>query len=294
MSSRRFFGVGVLVTVAAVVLVSTSPVIRAGTPSADRVRSSSSLAADPGLCLEVESSVLDAKAWREVLRAATVAVGQEPDFFPDGAIVSSPDLTRAWEPQGVDTVKIGIWGTGGDDPGSTDERRERLAGLDCLTDGSEWTVMTSHDLVLAAAELMLAEARLPQDGGEPLVPKDAEADIDVEFHPAEWRVRTILDWSKPVIGPIRVGGLCWIDDVLGADAGDVVVRSRADVDVTIGGEAGCALFQEFLDEKGAGERAVDLLPTEIALADGTVVRFAVGSVDLDGSAIVMAGSIEIG
>jgi hypothetical protein len=151
----------------------------------------------------------------------------------------------------------------------------------------------SHGLVLASAELMLAVARLPQGGGDPLVPEDAEADIDVEFHPTENRVRTILDWSKPVLGPIRVGGSCWIDDVLGADAGEVVVRSTADVDVTIGGEAGCLLFQEFLDEKGAGERAVDLLPTEIALVDVTVVRFAVGSVDLDGSAIVMAGSIGI-
>jgi hypothetical protein len=282
--------VSVLLSVAA--LVSTSPVIRASTPSADPDQSSSSLASDPGMCLEAESSVLDAEAWGEILRAVAVAVEGEPDFFPDGAIISLPDLSRPWEPQGVDTVKIGIWGTGGNDPGSTDERRERLAGTDCLRDGSEWTTTISHALVLAAAERILAGARLPQDDGELLISEDIEADIDVEFYPTEQRVRTILDWSKEAF-LLRVGGLCWIDDVLAADAGEVVVSSQAGKDVTpVVGEAGCALFQEFLDETGAGERAIDLLPTEISLADGTVVRFVVESVEVLDTEIVMAGSLE--
>ena len=276
----------------AVVLVSTSPVIGASTPSVDPDLSSSSLTSNPGLCLEAEAALLDAEAWREVLRAVAVAVEGEPDFFPDAAIVSLPDLTRSREPEDVPSVKIGIWGTGGNDTGSTDERRERLTATDCLRDGSEWTTTISHDLVLAAAELRLTEARLPQDGGDPLVPKEAEADIDVEFHPTEQRVRTILDWSKPVLF-FRVGGLCWIDDVLAAGAGEIVVSSQADMEVDFGGEAGCALFREFLDETGAGERAIGLLPTEIPMADGAVVRFAVRSVEVESSTIVMAGSIEI-
>ena len=248
-------------------------------------------AAEPGLCLEVASAVLEPGAWSEILDAVTVAVDRNTDFFPDAAVVTLPDLTQSWDPGAFPTVRIGIWGTGGSDPGSTDEQRERLAAMDCLSRGSEWSTTISHELVLAAAELILAGARLPQDDGELLIADDIEADIDVEFYPTEQRVQTILDWSKPVLF-FDVGGLCWIDDVLADDAGEVVVNSQADMDVTIGGEAGCELFQEFLDEKGAGERAVDLLPTEIPLADGTVVRFAVGSVDLDGSAIVMAGSIE--
>jgi hypothetical protein len=86
--------------------------------------------------------------------------------------------------------------------------------------------------------------------------------------------------------------LCWIDDVLAADAGEIVVNSQADMEVDFGGEAGCALFQEFLDETGAGERAIGLLPTEIPMADGAVVRFGVRSVEVEDSTIVMVGSIE--
>jgi len=280
----------VLLGVAA--LVSASPAIRANTTSADSDRSTSSLASNPGMCLEAESSVLDAESWGEVLRAVELAAAGEPDFFPDAAIATLPDLTQPWDRGASPTVRIGIWGTGGSDPGSTDERRERLAATDCLRDGSAWTTTISHELVLAAAESMLAGARLPQDDGELLIAEDIEADIDVELHPTEQRVRTILDWSKPVLF-FRVGGLCWIDGVLAADAGEVVVSSQADMDVTIGGEAGCALFQEFLDETGAGERAIGLLPTEIPMADGSVVRFVVRSVEVESSAIVMAGSIEV-
>jgi hypothetical protein len=279
----------VLLSVAA--LASTSPAIRADTPSPDPDRSTSSLASNPGVCLEAGSSVLDAEAWVEVLRAVELAAEGEPDFFPDTAIVTLPDLTQPWDRGAFPTVRIGIWGSGGSDSGSTDERRERLAATDCPGDGSGWTTAISHDLMLAAAELMLAEARLPQDGGEPLVPEEAEADIDVELHPTEQRVRTILDWSKPVLF-FRVGGLCWIDDVLAAAAGEIVVSSQADMKVDPLAEAGCALFQKFLDETGAGERAIGLLPTEIPMADGSVVRFVVQSVEIHDMEVVMAGSIE--
>jgi hypothetical protein len=249
-------------------------------------------ASEPGMCLEAAASLVDPGAWNEILDAVTVAADLDTDFFPDASALAFPDLTQPWDPGTVPTVKIGIWGTGAGDPGSTNEGSGRRAATDCLRDGSEWTTTISHDLVLAAAERILAGARLPQPDGELLISEDVEADIDVEFHPDEQRVHTILDWSKSVIGPLRVGGLCWIDDVLGADAGEVVVRSEADMAGGIGAEAGCALFQEFLDETGAGERAVDLLPTEIFLADGTVVRFFVESVEVHDAEIVMMGSIE--
>ena len=271
-------------------LVGASPMIGA---SASSEGSSSSVAPGPDVCLEADASLLDVEGWGAVHRAIAAAVEDEPEFFPDAAMVSFPDLTQSWVPSGSPTVRIGIWGTGGNHAGWTDVGRERIAGTDCLSDGADWPGGVARELVVEAAVRMLAVGRRQLDGGEPLVPTEAEADIDVEFHPAERRVRTILDWSKPVLGPIRVGGLCWIDDVLGADVGEVTVRSQADMDVTIGGEAGCALFQEFLDERGGGERAVDLLPTEVDLADGYIVSFVVETIDLDGSVIVMAGSIGI-
>jgi hypothetical protein len=248
-------------------------------------------ASDRGLCLEAATSLVDPGAWNEILDAVTVAAERNTDFFPEAIVVSIPDLTQPWDPGAFSTVRIGIWGSGGSDPGSTGERLERLAARDCLRDGSEWTTTISHELVLAAAESMLAGARLPQDDGELLIAEDIEADIDVEFYPTEQRVRTVLDFSKPVL-IFDVHGTCWIDDVLAADAGEVVVTSQADMKGDIGASRGCALFQEFLDETGAGERAIDLLPTEIPLADGSVVRFVVRSVEVDDSAIVMAGSIE--
>jgi hypothetical protein len=249
-------------------------------------------ASEPGLCLEAASSVLDPGAWSEILDTVTVAVERNTDFFPDAAVVTLPDLTQPWDPGAFPTVRIGIWGTGGSDPGSTAERLERLAATDCLREGSEWTTTISYELVLGAAESMLAGARLPQDDGELLIAEDIEADIDVEFYPSEQRVRTILDFSKPVL-IFDVHGTCWIDDVFAVDAGEVVVTSQADMKGDIGASRGCALFQEFLDETGAGERAIGLLPTEIPLADGSVVRFVVRSVEVDDSALVMAGSVEM-
>lgn len=249
-------------------------------------------ASERGLCLGAATSLVDPGAWNEILDAVTVAAERNTDFFPDAVVVSTPDLTQPWDPGASPTVKIGIWGTGGSDPGSSTEGLARLAATDCLSDASEWTTTITHDLVLAAAKRMLADARLPLDGEEPLVPRDAKAGIDVEFYPDEQRVRTILDWSKPAL-LFDVGGLCWIDDALGAEAGEVVVSSQAGKDVTpVVGEAGCALFQEFLGETGAGERAIELLPPEISLADGTVVRFVVDSVEIHGTEIIMAGSIE--
>jgi hypothetical protein len=250
-------------------------------------------ASEPGICLEAASSLVDPGPWSEILATVTATAGLDTDFFPHAAVLTFPDLTRSWEPGAYPTVRIGVWGAAAVDPASTAEQRAFLATADCLGDGSEWTRTVSHDLTLAAAERILAGARLPQPDGELLISDDIEADIDVEFHPEEQRVRTILDWSKPVLFA-RVGGMCWIDDVLGAAAGEVVVRSEAGMDVTFGGGAGCALFQEFLGEKGAGERAVDLLPTEVSLADGTVVRFVVESLEVHDMEIVMAGSIETG
>jgi hypothetical protein len=246
---------------------------------------------EPGLCFEATSSVLVPESWAEVLQQITTATEQDSAFFPDAAIVTMPDLDHTWDPAAFPTIRIGIWGTGASELGSSEQLRDQLAHADCLREGSEWTTVVSHDLVLAAAESILADARLPQDGAEQLVSDDVEADIDVTFHPAEQRIRTNLEWSKPVFGPVNVGGQCWIDDVLAADAGQVIVISGAGSDVSLGGEAGCALFQEFLDEQGAGQRASHLLPKEFSLADGSTVDVAVQSVDVRDSEIVLAGAL---
>jgi hypothetical protein len=264
--------------------------VRAQGPG-DDAGTGTSNATGPGLCLEVASSIVEPGAWSEILDAFREAADGKPSFFPDAAIVTLPDLAQPWDSQAVTSVRIGIWSTGGSDPGSTDQRRGDLASADCTRGGSDWAVTISHDLVLAAGEEMLAGARLPQGGEEPIIPGNAETDLELEFHPAEQRVRTILEWSREAFF-IELGGWCWIDDVLGAEAEQAVVSSSAGLDVTFGSEAGCELFQDFLDEVGLGERALQLLPTEIVLADGTVIRFGVGAVEVQDSAIALSGPIE--
>jgi hypothetical protein len=97
----------------AVVLIHPSPVIRAVTPSAHPDRVSPAVGPSPGIRLEAEAATLDPEGWSELLRAVGVAVDGEPDVFPAAAIVSLPDLNVPWEPEGVPTVRMGIWGTGG-------------------------------------------------------------------------------------------------------------------------------------------------------------------------------------
>jgi hypothetical protein len=258
------------------------------------VRADDTVGSGPGLCIEATSLVLDPDSWAHVLNEITVATERSPAFFPDATIVTSPDLGETSDLGAFPTIRIGIWATGASDLDSVDQLQAQLARAGCLHDGSDWNMVISHDLVLAAAESILASARLPQDGEERLISDDVEAAIDVGLYPAEQRIRTILEWNKPVFGPVGVGGSCWIDDVLNVDAGHVIVMSEAAMDVSLGGEAGCAVFEEFLDGQGAGQRAAELMPTEFSLADGSTVDLVVQSIEVRESEIVLAGAVVRG
>jgi hypothetical protein len=127
------------------------------------------------------------------------------------------------------------------------------------------------------------------DGG-PLIPEDAEAAISVELHPAESRVRTMLDFSVPA-GPFRLDGTCWIDEVLRTDpgSGGPTAALATGMDVAPFAESGCAKFEEFMAGRGAGARALDLVPAVATPGDGTEVRLATSSISIDGDRIVLTG-----
>ncbi len=258
--------------------VGTSPLARAA-----------EAASTPGVCLEAEASTVDAEAWAQVLEAIEAAVDDEPDFFPDATILSLPDLTQPWEPESVSTVRIGIWGSGAGEPGSSGARLERLAATHCLLAGTSWTTTISHELLQAGAERILAAALLPDATGVPPIREGAEAAIAVEFDPAERRVRTTLEFNVPV-GIWNPGGTCWIDDVLGVDAASerVVTSTTTGMRVDPFMESGCQKFQAFMTEGGAGEQALSLLPTTVALTDDTSVSFMAASVEVNSEAIVMS------
>ncbi len=170
----------------------------------------------PAVCIEAEAAALDPGAWAGVLEAIELATEQKPDFFPDATVVSLPDLTEPWDAADTPTVRIGIWATAADAPDSAGDRQEGLAATDCLADGASWTTTISGEMLQAGAERILAGARLPDDSGSPPIREDAEAAIAVELDPADGRVRTTLQFNVPV-GPLRLGGTCWIDDDLDTD-----------------------------------------------------------------------------
>lgn len=71
------------------------------------------------------------------------------------------------------------------------------------------------------------------------------------------------------VGFLRLGGTCWIDDVLSVDpgTGTVVTNASTGMDVDPFTEAACQKFGAFMTEGGAGEQALSLLPLAIPLGD---------------------------
>ena len=249
--------------------------------------------AAPPVCIEADASALDPGAWAAVLEAIKLAADQKPDFFPDATVVSLPDLTEPWDAADTPTVRIGIWVTASDAPDSAGDRQERLAATDCLADGASWTTTISGELLQAGAERILAGARLPDDSGSPPIREDAEAAIAVEFDPAEGRVRTTLEFTVPV-GPLRLGGRCWIDDSLGIDraTGTAVASASTGMDVDPFTESACQKFAAFMTEGGAGEQALALLPVTIPLGDGTTARFVATSANVSDRGVVISGVVR--
>jgi hypothetical protein len=272
-------------------LLSMAPVARAAEAVDTTAPSADAAGPPPGVCFAVASPLLDADGWTRVTDAVAEAARERRDFFPDGLTVTVHDAAVSEALSATTGGSLDIWGI---DPSDVHRQLDRPIGpaaADCLRPGHVWTLVIRQGLLRAAAERLLAGARDPVDGAEPLVPVDARATIDVEFDPMTRRIRTILDWSKPVAF-FDVGGQCWIDDVLDAAGGRVVVRSTAGRDVTLGGDAGCDLFMRFLESEGAGTRAVSMLPGVIGLDDGSTLRLVVESIEVDQATLVFSGSVE--
>ncbi len=247
----------------------------------------------PAVCIEAEAAALDPGAWAGVLEAIELATEQKPDFFPDATVVSLPDLTEPWDAADTPTVRIGIWATAADAPDSAGDRQEGLAATDCLADGASWTTTISGEMLQAGAERILAGARLPDDSGSPPIREDAEAAIAVELDPAEGRVRTTLEFNVPV-GPLRLGGTCWIDDAIDIDGatGTAVTRVSSGMDVDPFTESACQKFAAFMTDGGAGEQALALLPVAIALDGGASARFVATSATVSDQGVVMSGAVR--
>ena len=247
----------------------------------------------PGLCFEAITSSIDVAAWSDVLGAFEAAVDENPDFFSDANVVSIPDLRSAWEPQSFETVKIGVWSASPDEARSTEQLRDALAAHQCRASESIWEARVSRDLLFAAAELILARARVPDESGEPPIPADATTEIIVDFYPEEARIRTMLKFNVPVMF-LNPGGECWIDDVLVPGGEGVPPTSIAtggqQTDPLVG--SACDLFRAFMSDGGLGERALSLLPAKVTLSDGTTIALEASVVEVAVDTLILGGTIE--
>lgn len=271
--------VAVMVGPILVVLALACPVVAAAAPDPEGL---------PDVCLAVAGAVtsdapdLTPEAWAAVVTAVDAAVAARPTLIPDRSVVADPDPAGARGDRGPGGLRIGIWSTGGSEPGSSARRLEHLSAAGCPDHEAPWSVRVSGDFLRAGTKRELAAA--------PTTP-GFESQIDVEWYPAEGRVRTMLEFSGPFGIP---NGRCWMDDFL--DVGDDGrARSRVETGLRTSpfAEGVCGRFEDHLSDGGAGAQAIMLLPTEVAVADGSSVRFVVDSVEVTDDAIVLSGSLDL-
>jgi hypothetical protein len=153
----------------------------------------------------------------------------------------------------------------------------------CLMPDYDWTARFARDFLVEGAELMLEQAdRTP----------GFESSIDLEWVPGESRIRSTLTFSGPLGIP---SGSCWVDDTLTVEPGTGAAVASADrgMDVSLFGDVVCDRFYGNLPKGGAGEQAVGLLPKEVAIEDGRVLRFVTETVQVLDDALVTAGTIRL-
>jgi hypothetical protein len=211
------------------------------------------------ICLETRPGALDDGEWTALVDATTEAVGSSPALFPQ------PDLR-------LDGSRLDVH-SGHEDltPGE---------GA-CLEDGSDWSARYDRGFLQAGAERMLAEA--------PTTP-GIESSVTIEWHPAETRLRTLLEFSGPFDIP---SGRCWIDDVLAVDdaTGTVVASAERGLETSPFAESACGRFYDHLPAGGAGEQAVTLVPSRVVLDGGGSLHLVPVQVTVLDDAIVVSGAL---
>ena len=212
------------------------------------------------VCLELDSGSLSTEDWASVAAAVDEAVAERPALFP------SPQLDQ--EPSRLDIASGHLPAAPG------------YAG--CLEPGTEWTARFGREFLELGADQMLAEA--------PTTP-GIDSDVIIDWYPDETRMRTLLVFAGPLDIP---NGTCWIDDVLAVDAatGTVVASAEQGLKTSPFAERACGRFFDHLPDGGAGEQAVTLLPTTVALADGGELRFVAEDVWVSEDSVSVSGRLE--
>ena len=211
------------------------------------------------VCLETDPTALSEAERAALVGPVTESLEARTSMFPAPTVV-------------VQGPRLDLWAGHGDAPAGT--------GAACLEPGSEWTARYDRVFLKASADQMLAEA--------PTTP-GIESSVEIEWFLDEARLRTTLEFAGPLDIP---NGICWVDDALAVDNGSVVVSSETGVKTSLFAEGACRRFFEHLTDGGAGEQAVTLLPTEIAVGEDLLLRFVVEAVDVREDAVVVSGRFE--
>lgn len=222
-----------------------------------------------GACLALAGGTADEAM---LIRALERSAAARPYLLPDATYEAS---TVAGEPG---RSRIAAWPSGASE---ADLARFR-AGDDigpCAEPTEGWAFTVTDDLLADGADRLLAAAEFSEEW---------TAAISVELQPEESRVRTTLRF----VGPLAVGGSCWLDETLTLDAasGRPVVRAEAGDDAGIPGLVACGRFHESMPDGGAGALALALLPAEASGADGQPVLRA-GSVVVGADRITVTGDL---
>jgi hypothetical protein len=256
--------VGVLIVLAMAVTSGPRNVGPTGVPSrsvpaADTVVSAASASA-PGLCFGMVASAIGDAGWQAVSDALVASARSAVHLFPQPEAAEGP-------------TSLGIW----EEPESGLSRPAPL----CAVSDAGWQATVGRGMLERGALRRAASVELSAG---------TTAAVSVRFDPKATLVRTQLDFSMP----LGVGGKCWVDDRLGVEAGTGRAVSARQVGqyVTLFGDYGCRRFLELMPEGGAGEQAVELLPWEVPVGGGSVVRLVATSVTLDEDAITVAGRFE--
>jgi len=230
------------------------------------------------VCLEVVSEGLSDADWALVVEEVSSVVASRPALFPRAQVSASPAVI---EGAGIASLAT---------PSARLDIHSGHAGASivgastaCLAPDQEWTARFGREFLEASAEQMLADA--------PTTP-GIDSDVVLEWHPDEARVRTLLTFAGPLDIP---NGRCWVDDVLSVDASAGIATASAQhgLETSPFAEGACGRFFDHLPDGGAGQQAVTLLPFEIDLDAGRILRFVATEVVVEENAVLLAGTLEL-
>ena len=209
------------------------------------------------VCLEVTPGAATAEEWSAVAAAVGETVAGRPLLFPYPSLdLGASRLDSSSGPDG-----------------------QARGHAPCLEPGRAWTARFGRDFLEAGAERMLAEA--------PTTP-GIDSEVSIEWHPDETRLRTVLVFAGPLDIP---SGTCWVDDALTVEAGVVTASGERGLETSLFAEGACGRFYDHLPGGGAGEQAVTLLPADVGLAEGAMLRFVAEEVSVRDDAVLVMGSL---